>query len=50
MIPYIVLSFSGGVALGFIICHDLIKQELKTKTLRIGKRVYRVVHETGASK
>lgn len=47
MIPYIVLSFSGGVVLGFIICHDLIKQELKTKTLRIGKRVYRVVHETG---
>lgn len=31
MIPYIVLSFSGGVVLGFIICHDLIKQELKTK-------------------
>ncbi|SMA48995.1 putative DNA ligase [Klebsiella pneumoniae] len=31
-------------------CHDLIKQELKTKTLRIGKRVYRVVHETGVSK
>lgn len=26
MIPYIVLSFSGGVALGFIICHDLIKK------------------------
>lgn len=50
MIPYIVLSFSGGVALCFIICHDLIKQELKTKTLRIGKRVYRVVHETGVSK
>ena len=50
MIPYIALSLSGGVALGFIICHDLIKQELKTKTLRIGKRVYRVVHETGVSK
>ena len=50
MIPYIALSFSGGVALGFIICHDLIKQEPKTKTLRIGKRVYRVVHETGVSK
>ncbi len=26
MIPYIVWSFSGGVALGFIICHDLIKK------------------------
>lgn len=26
MIPYIVLSFFGGVALGFIICHDLIKK------------------------
>ncbi|RRF26584.1 hypothetical protein EAN94_27625 [Klebsiella pneumoniae] len=44
------IGFSGGVALGFIICHDLIRQELKTKTLRIGKRVYRVVHETGVSK
>ncbi|CAH6283062.1 hypothetical protein AI3067V1_5250 (plasmid) [Klebsiella pneumoniae] len=26
MIPYIVLSFFGGVALGFIICHGLIKK------------------------
>ncbi|EIW8678162.1 hypothetical protein FML00_18790 [Klebsiella pneumoniae] len=50
MIPYTISAFSGGVALGFIICHDLIRQELKTKTLRIGKRVYRVVHETGVSK
>lgn len=38
MIPYIILSFSRGVPLGFIICHDLIKQELKTETLHIGKR------------
>jgi hypothetical protein len=28
----------------------LIKQELKTKTLCIGKRVYRVVHETKVKK
>jgi hypothetical protein len=28
----------------------LIKQELKTKTLCIGKRVYRVVHETKVRK
>ncbi|EGZ6869873.1 hypothetical protein QMS95_13615 [Cronobacter sakazakii] len=50
MIPYIVLSFAIGAALGFIICHDLVKQERKTKTLRIGNRVYRVVHETGVKK
>ncbi|EDR2882704.1 hypothetical protein PZ84_004829 [Salmonella enterica subsp. enterica] len=50
MIPYIDLSFNIGVILGFIICYDLIKQELKSKTLRIGKRVYRVVHETGVKK
>lgn len=50
MIPYILLSFAGGVALGFSICRDLVRQELKTKTLRIGKRLYRVVHETGVRK
>ncbi len=46
MIPYISLAFMGGFLIGFGICRDLIKQELKTKTLCIGKRVYRVVHET----
>ncbi|EEN3046646.1 hypothetical protein AIU53_23460 [Salmonella enterica subsp. enterica serovar Enteritidis] len=50
MIPYILLSFARGVALGFSICRDLVRQVLKTKTLRIGKRLYRVVHETGARK
>lgn len=50
MIPYIILSFTGGVALGFSICRDIIRQELKTKTLRIGKRMYRFVHETGVRK
>ncbi len=44
------LSFAGGVALGFNICRDLVRQELKTKMLRIGKRLYRVVHETGVRK
>nr|QLG01515.1 hypothetical protein [Klebsiella pneumoniae] len=38
------------MALGFSICRDLVRQELKTKTLRIGKRLYRVVHETGVRK
>lgn len=47
MIPYIILSFTGGVGLGLAICRALVQQELKTKTLRVGKRVYRVVHETG---
>ena len=50
MIPYILLSFAGGVALGFSICRDLVRQVLKTKTLHIGKRLYRVVHETRARK
>lgn len=27
MIPYILLSFAGGVALGFSICRDLVRQE-----------------------
>ncbi|EBQ0173382.1 hypothetical protein AXN54_24445 [Salmonella enterica subsp. enterica] len=38
------------MALGFSICRDLVMQVLKTKTLRIGKRLYRVVHETRARK
>lgn len=50
MNPYILLFFAGGVALGFSIYRELVRQELKTKTLRIGKRVYRVVHETGVRK
>lgn len=52
MIPYISLAFMGGFLIGFGICRDLIniKQELKTKTLCIGKRVYRVVHETKVKK
>ena len=50
MIPYIMLSFAVGAALGFIICHDMVKQELKTDPLRIGTRVYRVAHETGVKK
>ncbi|OYB97782.1 hypothetical protein RX26_04465 [Escherichia coli] len=45
MIPYISLTFMGGFIIGFGICRDLIKQEIKTKTLCIRKRVYRVVHE-----
>ncbi len=48
MIPYIILSFTGGVGLGLAICRALVQQELKT--LRVGKRVYRVVHETGVRK
>ncbi len=50
MIPYIISSFTGGVGLGLAICRALVQQELKTKTLRVGKRVYRVVHETGVRK
>ncbi|MBY7306583.1 hypothetical protein K6664_03805 [Escherichia ruysiae] len=50
MIPYISIAFMGGFLIGFGICRDLIKQELKTKTLCIGKRVYRVVHETKVKK
>ncbi|ESS91244.1 hypothetical protein L341_3690 [Escherichia coli CE418] len=38
------------MALGFSICRDMVRQELETKTLRIGKRLYRVVHETGVRK
>ena len=45
MIPYISLAFMGNFLIDFGICRDLIKQELETKTLCIGKRVYRIVHE-----
>ncbi|TGH25674.1 hypothetical protein [Escherichia coli] len=45
MIPYIILPFSESTMLGFSICRELVMQELKNKTLRIGKRVYRVVAE-----
>ncbi|SUG75165.1 Uncharacterised protein [Salmonella enterica] len=32
MIPYILLSFAGGVALGFSICRDLVRQGSSQKT------------------
>lgn len=50
MIPYIILSLAIGLRRGFIAHRHLVKQQLKTKSMRIGKRVYRVVHETGVSK
>ncbi|HED1792738.1 hypothetical protein HVX64_23535 (plasmid) [Citrobacter sp. RHB20-C16] len=57
MIPYIsllltiaVLSLVIGAGLGYMLCIHQLKQQLKTKTLRVGKRVYRVVHETGVVK
>ncbi|ENL8729007.1 hypothetical protein AB6I73_003969 [Citrobacter amalonaticus] len=57
MIPYIslsltiaVLSLAIGAGLGYMLCVHLLKQELKSKTLRVGERVYRVVHETGVVK
>ncbi|SUI09822.1 Uncharacterised protein [Salmonella enterica subsp. enterica] len=50
MIPYITLALIVGTSLGFIAHRHLVKQQLKTKSMRIGKRVYRVVHETGVSK
>lgn len=31
MIPYISLAFMGGFLIGFGICRDLIKQNLKPK-------------------
>ncbi|EFA3939431.1 hypothetical protein E2P34_22635 [Escherichia coli] len=45
MIPYITLPFAKGTTRGFSICRELVMQELKSKTLRIGKRLYRVVAE-----
>ena len=50
MIPYISLAFMGGFLIGFGICRDLIKQELKTKTLCIGKRVYGEPAEFGKNR
>lgn len=50
MIPYITLALIVGASLGFIGHRHLVKQQLKTKSISIGKRVYRVVHETGVSK
>lgn len=47
MIPYIILALIVGTSLGFIAHRHLVKQQLKTKSMRIGKRV---VHETGVSK
>ena len=48
MIPYITLGFIFGIVTGFFACYKKVEQELKAKTVRVGKRVYRVVHETGA--
>ncbi len=50
MIPYIMLSFTSAMNLDFSIYCDLVRQELKKKTLSIGKRFYRVAHETGGGK
>ncbi len=46
MIPYLFLSLLIGIAAGAAITHDLIKQEIKTGIVRLGRRVYRVVHST----
>lgn len=50
MIPYIILSLTIGLSLGFITHRRLVRQQLEAKSMRIGKRIYRVVHETGVQK
>lgn len=46
MIPYILMGAIAGFIAGATIAHDLIKQEIKTGVVRLGRRVYRVVHST----
>ncbi|EJW3261858.1 hypothetical protein OBY90_004028 [Salmonella enterica] len=50
MIPYIILSLIVGVSIGFIGSRHLVKHQLEAKSIRMGKRVYRVVHETEVQK
>ena len=40
MIPYISLAFMGGFLIGFGICRDLIKQELKFLGMVVGNLFY----------
>lgn len=50
MIPYIILSLAICLRHGFFTHRRLVKQQLEAKSMRTGKRIYHVVHETGAQK
>lgn len=39
MIPYITLALIVGASLGFIAHRHLVKQQLKTKSMRIGMQM-----------
>jgi len=43
MIPYIFLGLVGGAGAAAFFIIDMLKQDLKTGTVRFGRRVYRVV-------
>ncbi|HGG9109423.1 TPA: hypothetical protein ACJJYX_004314 [Enterobacter cloacae] len=43
VIPYILLGLIGGVLGSAYFIVDMLKQELKTGTVAMGRRVYKVV-------